>query len=420
LPPGSRELEAQSQDLVLCKPEEISLCRADPAATGDSPEIPDPSTIECGRSSVILRETHFVKLFVAGISHRTAPLALRERVAVPSSRQVAEGVRLKRVAGLTEVVLLSTCNRVEIYAVTEAHPGNVATLFELVTPLECGLGGHIYQREGAAALAHLFAVASGLDSMALGETEITGQVKAAYEQAHAADLTGRVLNQAFQKALGTAKQIRTQTGIGRGATSIGSAAVELAERVFGRTLAEQTILIVGAGQMGEVCVRHFIKKGVRRLLIANRSPERAQTLAAECGGRSVAWSDSPLALAQADVVIAATGCPTHLFGRDEMEQLMRLRRHRSLVLVDLGVPRNVDPDVNRLENVYLHNIDDLEVIVSHNREHRQGELAACQGVISRAVAALWPRLNRPPEWRGGVADRSVAWLLPDPSGSVAS
>ncbi len=359
-----------------------------------------------------------MRLFVAGISYRTAPLALRERLAVPAAQQVMATARLMAAGNLAEAVLLSTCNRVELYAVGDSVPRDVVELFGLLTGDPCDAGEQLFRRQGPEALAHLFAVASGLDSMALGETEITGQVKVAYERAQSAGLTGRVLNQAFQKSLATAKEIRTRTSVGRGATSIGSAAVQLAERVFGRTLADKTILIIGTGQMGEVCVRHLAKRGVRELWISNRTLERAQTLATECGGRPIPWTEVSHLMAQTDVVIAATGCPTWLFGRAEVERLMQSRHHRPLVLVDLGVPRNIEPEVNRLENVYLHNIDDLEVIVRHNRLHRQNELAAGQEIIAGAVTALWPRLARRPESPDNATARPSSWLLPDTSVAV--
>lgn len=363
-----------------------------------------------------------MKLFVAGISHRTAPLELRERLALTPSQQSAAAIRLKLTTGATEVVWLSTCNRVEVYAASESEPPDAASLFEALTLSPGSWSEHIYHHSDAAALTHLFSVAGGLDSMVLGETEITGQVKAAYERAHAEGLTGRTLNQSFQKALATAKAIRTRTAVGRGATSIGGAAVQLAERVFGRTLAGKTILIIGAGQMGDVCVRHLAKRGVKELWISNRSPERAEQLATECGGRPVPWAEVAPAVARADVVIAATGCPTWLLRRAEVDRWMESRHRRPLVLVDLGVPRNIEPEISRLEAVFLHNVDDLELIVRHNRLHRENELAACRKIIADAVAALWPRLARQPGTfrgaSGGTENRMPAWLLPDASVAV--
>src|SRR6185436_2177187 len=181
------------------------------------------------------------------------------------------------------------------------------------------VSSHLYVKEGSEAVHHLYSVASGLDSMVLGETEITGQVKLAYQAAQEAKLTGRVLNRVFQTALQTAKEIRTLTGIGRGATSVGSVAVELAERIF-KDLSKKTVMIVGAGKMGEACVRHLNKKGARSVLVSNRSFERAQTLAAEFGGRAVRFEDCLAAMAEADIVVSSTGCPQTVLQRDDIAQ----------------------------------------------------------------------------------------------------
>ncbi len=203
------------------------------------------------------------KIFVAGLSYKTAPVEVREQLAVAPSKLRCCGCRLQIGAGLSEVVLLSTCNRVEIYGVTEHAVSSAEALFRWINPAGKDLSPHLFLHEGADAVRHLFSVASGLDSMMIGETEITGQVKHAYQTAHAAKLTGAVLNRVFQKALQTGKEIRTSTQIGRGAISVGSAAVEMAEKIFGSDLSRQTIMIIGAGKMGEACVRHLAKKGNR-------------------------------------------------------------------------------------------------------------------------------------------------------------
>ena len=208
-------------------------------------------------------------------------MGVRERLAVRPSLLPCRGCRLKLGAGLDEVVLLSTCNRVEVYGATSAWvQGRVFRIFQQLCP-DLDVTPYIYVKEGAAAVEHLFSVASGLDSMVIGETEITGQVKNAYQAAQQFGLTGRVLNRLFQTALQVAKEIRTHTGIGRGATSVGSVAVELAEKVFAGDLSDKTVMILGAGKMGEACIRHLAKRGARSVLVANRSLERAQALAAE-------------------------------------------------------------------------------------------------------------------------------------------
>src|ERR1017187_9784665 len=251
-----------------------------------------------------------MNLFVAGLSYKTAPVEVRERLAVRPALLPCYGCRLKLNAGLDEVVLLSTCNRVEIYGTTASWvQGKVHRLFRQLCPADVDLTPYIYVKEGIAAVEHLFSVASGLDSMVIGETEITGQVKNAYQAAQQAGLTGRVLNRLFQTALQIGKEIRTHTAIGRGATSVGSVAVELAEKVFAGDLSDKTVMILGAGKMGEACVRHLAKRGTRSVLVANRSLERAQTLAAELGGRALSFDEHMHAMTEADIVVSSTGSP---------------------------------------------------------------------------------------------------------------
>jgi glutamyl-tRNA reductase len=254
------------------------------------------------------------------------------------------------------------------------------------------LDPHIYLYEDAAAVRHLLRVAAGLDSMALGETEITGQIKNAYEIARNAGLTGRVLNRLFQRAFQATKEIRSRTGIGRGAVSIKSAAVELVEKAFG-DLSRQSIMVIGAGQMAECCVRLLVKKGARSILIANRSFDRAIDLAIQCGGQAVCLGDCLFEMPDVDVVIAATSSPDSLLTRDDADNLMRSRHHRPLLLIDLSVPRNIDPAVRGLEHVALYNIDDLEAAARDAVRNREGELAACHRIIDTHVAALVEKLD---------------------------
>jgi glutamyl-tRNA reductase len=338
-----------------------------------------------------------MKIFVAGLSYKTAPVELREKLAVHASRLHCQGCRLKISANLSEVVLLSTCNRVEIYGVTPKVNGNVHNIFQhLSASLDTDISPYIYVKEGSQAVHHLFSVAGGMDSMVIGETEITGQVKQAYQTAQQAKLTGRVLNRVFQTALQTAKEIRTQTQIGRGATSVGSVAVEMAERIF-KNLAEKTVLIVGAGKMGESCVRHLAKRGARSVLVSNRSFERAQTLAAEFGGRAVRFDDCLTAMTDADIVVTSTGCPQVILHREDIAQAMAARRNRPLVLIDIAVPRNIATDVQQVNNVYLYDVDDLEVIVRENVKHREHEVTRCESIIDERTEAVLAKVAPAPE-----------------------
>ena len=353
-----------------------------------------------------------MKLFVAGLNYRTAPVQLREKLAVHPSRLRCCGCRLKLGGGLDEVVLLSTCNRVEIYGVASKVNGNVDRLFQELAGSEADFASHLYLKEGAEAIRHLFAVASGLDSMVLGETEITGQVKQAYLAAQEGKLTGRVTNRLFQTALQVAKEIRTQTHIGRGATSVGSVAVELAGRIFDQDLSGKTVMIIGAGKMGEACIRHLAKKGARSLLVANRSYDRALNLAGEFGGRAVRFEDCLTAMAEADIVVSSTGCPQTILSREDLASVMVARRNRPLFLVDIAVPRDIAPDVEQLPNVFLYNVDHLEAIVRENVRLREQELARCQAIIGQRTAALMTRFAPAPEKPPGpVAQTEPGWAL---------
>jgi glutamyl-tRNA reductase len=351
-------------------------------------------------------------LFVAGLSYKTAPVELREKLAVHPSRLRCHGCRLKLGGALAEVVLLSTCNRVEIYGVTPKVNGNVHRLFQHLATGEADFAPHLYIKEGAEAVQHLFTVASGLDSMVIGETEITGQVKQAYLAAQEAKLTGRVTNRLFQTALQVAKEIRTQTGIGRGATSVGSVAVELAERIFDQDLSGKTVMIIGAGKMGEACIRHLAKKGARSVLVSNRSYDRALNLATEFGGRAVRFDECLQAMAQADIVVSSTGSPQTILHRDEVATVMAGRRNRPLFLIDIAVPRDIDAEVDQLDNVYLYNVDHLEEIVRENVRHREQELACCQAIVAERTGALMARFAPIPEknFSPGVLTQP-AWAL---------
>ena len=351
-----------------------------------------------------------MKLFVAGLSYKTAPVEVRERLAVLASRQRCCGCRLKVAGNLSEVVLVSTCNRVEVYGVTPHINGNIGRIFQELSGTDFDFGPYIYLKEGAQAVAHLFAVSGGLDSMVIGETEITGQVKQAYQTAQAAKLTGRITNRLFQMAFQTAKEVRTQTSIGRGATSVGSVAVELAERIFDRDLSQKTVMIIGAGKMGEACVRHLAKKAARAVVVTNRSYERALNLAQEFGGRAVEFQALLSAMIEADIVVSSTGCPQAILRRDDIASVMPARRNRPLFLIDIAVPRDIDTDVQQLANVYLYNVDHLEAIVRENVQSRQQELARCQEIITQRAADLMAKITpRPQAPRESVSAPQLQW-----------
>lgn len=250
-------------------------------------------------------------------------------------------------------------------------------------------------KEGAEAAKHLFAVASGLDSMVLGETEITGQVKNAYQAAKDAGLTGKKMNRLFQTAMRVVKEIRTNTAIGRGATSVGSVAVELTKKIFDHDLSDKTVMILGAGKMGEACVKYLAKRGAKAVLVSNRSFARAEKLAAEFGGRAVRLEDSRAAMIKVDILVSSTGSPDIVLRREDVVAILPARKNRPLVLVDIAVPRDIDPLVAKLPNVFLYNIDDLEAIVRENTKNREQELSFCNTVIEERAAELMKRFDLP-------------------------
>src|SRR3954465_10305876 len=353
-----------------------------------------------------------MKLFAAGVSHKTAPVELREQLAVKQSAIVDLAFVLKCFGHLDEIVLLSTCNRVEIYGTTRKATGHIKSLLQLLRAEQGALHPHIYLYEGAAAMRHVLRVAAGLDSLVLGETEITGQIKRAYEIARNAGLTGRVLNRLFQRAFQVTKEIRTRTGIGRGTVSIKSTAVEL----IGRSdLSQQSIMVLGAGAMAENCIRLLVKKGAKSIFISNRSFARALDLATRCGGEAVCFGYCLFEMRDVDVVIAATSSAETLLSCDDVENLMKARRNRPLLLIDLSVPRNIDPAVTGLDHVSLFNIDDLEAVARRGVQARKRELTACDKIIEAHVAALTEKLQTKEvqsPWRSRPPQLSTTVLVP--------
>src|SRR2546429_6407092 len=331
-----------------------------------------------------------MKLFAAGLSHKTAPIELREQLA-PKHSELADRARILKSRGqLNEIALLSTCNRVEIYGTTRGAESDIKSLFKLLCSKPGELDAYIYIHENVDAVRHLLRVTAGLDSMVLGETEITGQIKNAYEIARNAGLTGRVLNRLFQRAFQATKEIRTRTGIGRGTVSIKSTAVEL----IGKTdLSQQSIMVLGAGEMAENCVRFLVKKGAQSIFISNRSFDRALDLATRCGGEAVLPWCLPFWMPAVAVCLAATSSTETLLSCDDIENLMKARRNRPLLLIDLSVPRNIDPAVTGLDHVSLYNIDDLEALARRGVQARERELTACHQIIEAHVAALTEKLH---------------------------
>jgi glutamyl-tRNA reductase len=262
-------------------------------------------------------------------------------------------------------------------------------MFECMARKAPGLSSHVYCHRGQDALQHLFKVASGLDSMVLGETQITGQVRDAYEAARKANLTGNILNSVFQKALQTAKAVRSHTSIGRGARSVGGVAVAHAKETLGsKGLNKHTILMVGAGEMAACCLRHLQKKGECSVVVANRSFDRAQELANEFKGRAVPFDEMFDAMADADVVISSTGSPKTIINREDLEPVMAKRQGQPLVIIDIAVPRDVEPEVADMDGVHLHDIDALESSVQQTLGRWEDDLVACEAIIEKEIENL--------------------------------
>jgi glutamyl-tRNA reductase len=411
-----------------------------------------------------------MSVVVIGLSHHSSPVELRERFAFAGDK-IPDALKSLRTAGIAdEAVILSTCNRVEIYAATTLEParafaglkqflttfhgfigtGKIQTdiraqdsspspqrgegrgeeavtsnsnpLTPALSPLGRGEGvesetgssycavpadicDELYTLAEPQSLQHLFKVACGLDSMVLGETEIFGQLKQAYDLAFQNKHTGARLNKAFQRAFNVAKHVRTETNIQRGSVSVASVAVELAEKIFS-SLNDREVLVIGAGETSEKTARALLSRGARGIVVANRSHDRALALASELGGRAVRFDDWGAEFQKIDIAISSTSAPHHILDRARLEPLMKARQQRPLLLIDIAVPRDIDPEVNFLENVYLYNIDDLQAIAAGYLKQRQEEIAKCEAIIGEKVKALLdvkrfqPRMDTDTElWR---------------------
>lgn len=325
-----------------------------------------------------------MKLVGLSWSHRGDATAAREALAaVPVERVLAH----LRERGCGEAVALSTCNRFELYSA--GAPSDAPDAERLLASLEELAGAPLREasdrREDAAAANHLFAVAAGLDSLVVGETEVLGQVKTAYEKAKEFGMTGKRLNVLFQRALFVGKRVRSETAIAQGSASVPSVAVQLAESIFGR-LEGKSALILGAGAMAELAAKHLVERGTSRLTVANRTWERGYQLAARYQGEAARWEAVPAELAKADVVIASTGAPEAVITRAMVEAACRARGGRSLFLIDIAMPRDIEESVHQLDGVYLYRLEDLEAIVARNLSQRAESIAAARAIVDEKAA----------------------------------
>ncbi len=332
-------------------------------------------------------------LQIVGLNHKTAPEAMREALAVPPPAARQHLPALVRLPGVREAAILSTCNRVEVVTAGEAGPEPVQAFLAGLParPLE-DLPAHVYILRGAEAARHLVEVASSIDSLVGGETEILAQVKAASHQAQAAGTAGRVLHAAFQQALRTAKTIHASTRLGARRVSVGSIAAEFAEKIFA-SLAGKTVLVIGAGEMAEATARTLREAGAGDLRIANRTAARAEELAARVGGRAVPLDRLEAELPAADVLLACVTADGFLLGPTDFGRALHARRHQPMVAIDIAVPRCIDPAAGDLDGLYLFNVDDLEAVVKANLAARQEEIVRCRPMVDDAVRALEAQLR---------------------------
>ena len=349
-------------------------------------------------------------IVLVGLSHHSAPVNVRERFAFAEAA-IPDALRRLREGGVAEeAVILSTCNRVEIYAATSSDA--LPTLARLRDFMhDCAgwrepLNNEIYTLDEPHSVEHLFKVASGLDSMVLGETEILGQMKKAYDLALQHKHTGGRLNKAFQRAFNVAKQIRTETNIQRGSVSVGSAAVELAEKIFS-SLTDRHVMVIGAGDTSEKTARSLLSRGAHSIVVTNRSFERAEALAAALGGRAVAFDAWAGEFPHTDIVISSTSAPHYVLDQAKLEPLMKARKNRPLLLIDIAVPRDIDPAVNLMEDVFLYNIDDLQAIADDYLKQRRNEIARCEEIIRQRARALL-------EQRSALGSRAGSSLAQQP------
>jgi glutamyl-tRNA reductase len=332
-----------------------------------------------------------MNVVVIGLSHHSSPVELREQFAFADA-EIPGALQSLRTSGIVdEAVILSTCNRVEIYAATTLEPvkafAELKQFLKTTHTFDEPFEEKFYTLAEPQSLHHLFKVAGGLDSMVLGETEILGQIKDAYKIAHAHKHTGARLNKIFQRAFHVAKHIRTHTNIQRGSVSVASVAVELAQKIFS-SLAEREVLVIGAGETSEKVARALFSRGAKSIIVASRSFERAEILAKEFSGRAVQFDDWAGEFEKIDIAISSTSAPHHILDCAKLEPLMKLRKNRPLLLIDIAVPRDIAPEVNFLENVYLYNIDDLQSIADDYLKQRKEEIVRCEQIIAEKVKPL--------------------------------
>lgn len=344
-----------------------------------------------------------MSLIVVGVNHKTAPVEIREKIAFNSKEAIKEALKeLIQREGIGEVVIISTCNRVEIYVYT-ANVSDLKRENQVEETIKAFLSNfhnigrgefenYLYVYKDTEAVEHLFKVASSLDSMIVGEPQITGQVKESYEIALSERTTSLILNYLMNRALFTAKRVRNETRIGENPVSVSYAAVGLIKKVFDE-LSKKSILLVGAGEMAELALRHLIGSGIKNVYLTNRTFQRAEELAKEFNGVAVPFENLKEQLVKTDIVICSTGAPHYVITEQMLKEVMPLRKHKPIFFIDISVPRNVDPACNELDNVYLYNIDDLQDVVDSNILERKKEAEKALSIVQEETEKFFQWLN---------------------------
>ena len=330
-----------------------------------------------------------MNLHTLGLNHDSAPVEVREKLAFsPSSVPVALSSFAQSFPS-SEIVILSTCNRVEIYATSKDDSLNKDTLLDFFSafhelPKE-EFADHMYHHQGINAVRHLFFVASSLNSGVLGETQIISQVKEAYQTATTAETTGSILNQLFQRSLTVAKDVHTKTAIGKGNISVSTVAVDLAIKIF-KDFSEKTMFIIGAGEMCELVLKHLVERGAKTAIVANRNYDKAKSLAEEYDGKAINYEKLGEYLPQADIVISSTASPRHVVHTEHIKNAIKARRGNPMLLIDIAFPRDIDPEISKIDNVYLYDINDLNKVANSNAEERKKDIDKCVTIIDKEVA----------------------------------
>ncbi len=337
-----------------------------------------------------------MQILVVGLSHKTAPVEIREKVAFPPTAMGEPLHQMLALETISEGIIVSTCNRVELYATSREPERAIAQLQHFLADFHqlpfTQIEEHLYDLRGEEAIRHVLRVAASLDSMVIGEPQILGQIKTAYGYASEFKTAGLILNRFMHKAFSVAKRVRTETAIASNAVSVSFAAVELARKIFSN-LEDKTVMLIGAGEMCELAARHFINNGVAEVLVTNRTFARAEKLATEFKGRAVSFDNFRDQLHQVDIVLSSTGAPDYILEAKKLSEVIRLRRNKPMFLIDIAVPRDIDPKANKIDNIYLYDVDDLQGVVQANLKERKKEADKAEAIINEEILQFYRWLS---------------------------